>query len=306
MIYHVFANRSNIGDWLSARGIQHLLAGERITECLCDAPFVEETVARLRQAGPEDRIVIGGGGLFMDYFTPFWEQFLKARIAAPFCLWGIGCCDWKRRSSLTSRDLLEAVVRRSHICVVRDQLSRDYLAGGELPPPVPCPALAVVDHPTRPVLGVLHVDNFTIAGESVFHAMNVCARDFAQRTGRTFSQTNNRIEAGNEASLVGILQRYRRADIVVSSALHGCIIGLAMGRKVIAVSGDRKIEAFMELAGLDAWVLDVAEIDRLADRMERLEYQPDRSAFVELARRQNCEVAAAIRRAVRAESLGTG
>ena len=40
MIHHVFANRSNIGDWLSARGIQALLGPQRVMEHLCDEPFV--------------------------------------------------------------------------------------------------------------------------------------------------------------------------------------------------------------------------------------------------------------------------
>ena len=41
MIHHVFANRSNIGDWLAARRIQHLLRPLTVKEHLCDEPFVE-------------------------------------------------------------------------------------------------------------------------------------------------------------------------------------------------------------------------------------------------------------------------
>ena len=70
MIHHVFANRSNIGDWLSAIGIQALLAPCKVTEHLCDQPFVAGTLGELSTAGEGDLIVIGGGGLFMDYFEP--------------------------------------------------------------------------------------------------------------------------------------------------------------------------------------------------------------------------------------------
>ena len=73
MIHHVYANQSNVGDWLSARGIQSLLAPRAVTEHFCDEPFVPATLAALSKAGPEDFIVIGGGGLFMEYFGPFWE-----------------------------------------------------------------------------------------------------------------------------------------------------------------------------------------------------------------------------------------
>ena len=41
MIHHVYANRSNIGDWLSPRGIQRLLSPLLVTEHLCDDPFVD-------------------------------------------------------------------------------------------------------------------------------------------------------------------------------------------------------------------------------------------------------------------------
>ena len=47
-VYHVYANRSNVGDWLSARGIQALLAPLPVTELLCDEPFVPETIERDR------------------------------------------------------------------------------------------------------------------------------------------------------------------------------------------------------------------------------------------------------------------
>src|SRR5688572_7481757 len=110
MIYHVFANRSNIGDWLSAKGIQKLLRPLEITECLCDEPFLDETFETLAMATSLDLIVIGGGGLFMDYFVPFWERFLPISKRVPFCIWGVGCCDIKHENSLPPIDLLQTVI----------------------------------------------------------------------------------------------------------------------------------------------------------------------------------------------------
>jgi polysaccharide pyruvyl transferase WcaK-like protein len=295
MIYHLFANRSNIGDWLSAKGIQQLLLGETIEECLCDEPFIDETMAHLSKAAPDDLIVIGGGGLFMDYFTPFWTRFDEGAIEAPFCLWGVGCCDWKRRPSLGPKALLKKIVGSSRLCVVRDRLTRDYLADCSLPDPVPCPSMIALEQPPERTRGILHVDNFTIAGETVYHAMDACARKFAERTGRPCRQTNNRIEPGGEAALAAILRRYREADIVLSSALHGCIIAVSMGKKIIAVSGDRKIEGFMQAAGLSDWVLDIEQVCRLPDLFEDLAGQPIPAAFVVTAREQNRAVAASIR-----------
>src|SRR5207244_3560144 len=88
VIHHVFANRTNVGDLLSARGIQALLHPEPVTEHLCDDPFVESTLAALAGAAPDDVVVVGGGGLFMDYFEPFWRGLLDVLGERPLCIWG--------------------------------------------------------------------------------------------------------------------------------------------------------------------------------------------------------------------------
>ncbi len=103
MIYHIYANRSNIGDWLSAKGIQKLLAPLEIQECLCDEPFIEETMQCLSKAGKDDLIVIGGGGLLMDYFDSFWAAFRSVADRVPFCIWGIGYAG-KRGTFAQTRD----------------------------------------------------------------------------------------------------------------------------------------------------------------------------------------------------------
>src|SRR5262249_9762440 len=143
-IYHVFANRSNVGDWLSARGIQSLLAPLPVTELLCDEPFVPQTLERLSAAGPDDLVVIGGGGLFMDYFEPFWRGSAPVGEGVPFCLWGAGCCAMKRPASRPPRALIAGIAARSRLCVVRDELTLDFLSGQGQPRVVPCPTLNVV------------------------------------------------------------------------------------------------------------------------------------------------------------------
>ena len=82
-LHHIFANKSNIGDWLSAKGIQSLLS-RKVTEHFCDRPFVKKTLSELARASAKDFIIIGGGGLLMDYFTPFWQGFRKVAARVPF------------------------------------------------------------------------------------------------------------------------------------------------------------------------------------------------------------------------------
>ena len=296
MIHHVFANRSNIGDWLSARGIQALLSGVPIVEHLCDEPFVPDTLAALAEARPGDLIVIGGGGLFMDYFTPFWEGFRAIAERVPFCVWGVGYCDLKREPSRAPRELLQEIVGKSRLCVVRDELTRRHLPACDLPPPVPCPSINAVKTPVTPGFGLLHVDNYTTAGAEVYEAMDAAGREFACQTGRPYHQTNNRIEAGSEAALASTLRLYAQADVVLSSALHGCILAVAMGRQVLAVSGDYKIEAFMQAAGLGEWVCDIDDVGRLPVTLAELTGQPRRDEFVRCARAANQQVVRAVLR----------
>lgn len=292
-IHHVFANRSNVGDWLSARGIQQLLREAHpdlaIREHLVDEPFVAGTVAALSAAHPDDLIVIGGGGLFMDYFEPFWVAFEPLSLRRPFAIWGVGLVDLKAEQSLPSRDLVAAIVSRARLAVVRDELTRRFV-DLPLPPAVPCPSLAAV-----PVAsagrGLLHVNNYTTVGAPVYDAMRRTGRRWATATDRVYRETNNRIEPGREDQLGEILRRYALSDIVVSSALHGCVIAVAMGRPVVAVSGDRKIEAFMEAADLSEWVVDTTEAARIAAMLGRIDEQPFATAFVEQAVQANRDVA---------------
>ena len=293
MIRHVYANRSNIGDWLSARGIQALLGARDITDHFCDAPFVEETLAVLAATTEDDLIVIGGGGLLMDYFEPFWRALAEAPPRAPLFLWGVGLCDLKAEASKPPRALLRQIAKIADLCVVRDLGTWDHIALPHLPPPVLCPSLAAVGAET-PGRGILHVDNYTTVGAAAFDRMDSEARRFAGATGRPYRRTNNRLERVDEAALQQVLDLYRASDLVLSSALHGCLVALAMGRPVLAVSGDWKIEGFMQAVGLGEWVIDATEVERVAELLPELPRQIVPWDRVAAAVEDNRRVAAAI------------
>jgi hypothetical protein len=273
MIYHVFANKSNIGDWLSARGIQSALHDYRITELFCDQPFIDETMAALRKAGPSDFVMIGGGGLFMEYFSPFWEAFLDTADRLSYGIWGVGYCDLTEEDSLPSRGLIAKVIRGSRFCYVRDALTRAHHSDMHLAAPTGCPSLMVLEKAVPGSRGLLHVDNYTTVGAQAFAVMDRLGRAFAAATDRAYRRTNNRIRPGGELDLKQCLELYQRSDIVLSSALHGCLVGLASGCKVVAVSGDRKIDSFMQAVGLSDWVLPATELDQLEPLLHRLQDQ---------------------------------
>ncbi len=298
MIYHVFANRSNIGDWLSAKGIQKLISPYPVTECLCDEPFVEETMKILANATDKDLIIIGGGGLLMDYFIPFWEAFNSVADKVPFCIWGIGYCDIKHEPSLPSNVLIEHIVQRARLCIVRDELSRTYLPTCSLPQPVACPSINFIDRLVETGIDVLHVVNYSTATPAAYEAMCDITKSYAEKKGIVYRQTNNLISKGNEKELEQLLAQYKKSGIVVSSALHGCIIGVAMGLKVLAVSGDRKIEGFMESVGLQNWVLDINEVNQLPDLLDKISEQSYPRIILENIQKKNQEVAFKIKEMV--------
>jgi polysaccharide pyruvyl transferase WcaK-like protein len=296
MIHHVYANRSNIGDWLAARGIQSLLDRFQVVEHFCDEPFVPETLRQLAATTERDFIIIGGGGLFMDYFTPFWEGFRDIARRTPFCVWGVGCCDHKLGQSRASRDLLDGILQQSRLSIVRDRLTRDYLRPFILPPPITCPAInAVTTPPGDPTARLLHVDHLGIIGDVAYEFMCRTAERFATRTNRSYRKFNNLIRAGDTGALAKALEQYASADLVLTSRLHGCIIAVAMGRRVLAVSGDGKVDSFMHSAGLGEWVIDLANLDSLPTRLAELPQQPSPREFVETARQANADVASRVR-----------
>ena len=295
MIHHVYANQSNVGDWLSARGIQSLLAPLKVTEHFCDTPFVAGTLDALSNATEKDFIILGGGGLFMDYFVPFWEGFRAVAERVPFVIWGAGCCDMKREKSRAPADLLEGIIRRSLLCVVRDELTRGLLAACPLPEPVPCPTMVVVPTTGGAERRLLHVDHYDNVGAEIYEQMVAVSERFADETGRSYRQTNNLIPAGHAGELQKSLALYASADLIVTSRLHGCIIALAMGRRVLVVSADHKVESFMQAAGLGDWVIGLEEVDSLPARLRELEQQPLPTAFVEGVRTKNRAVAEKVR-----------
>ncbi len=284
MIYHIFANRSNVGDWLSAIGIQKLL-GIPVAECLCDMPFIAETFALLNNARANDLIVIGGGGLLMDYFQPFWEGFQQVAERVPFVIWGVGCCMMKWGDTRPSRNLMREISKRSRLCVVRDALTRDFLGSSE--DYVPCPSFAALNGIASSGGGVLHSASYEEDHPEPYHAMREAAEALATRTGRPYWETNNRLSTIKLEELDRVVSLYARADLVLSARLHGCIIALALGRNLLAVSCDRKIESFMNSAGLSEWALDYNELDHIPERLERACNQPSAVDFVREARSAN-------------------
>lgn len=226
----------------------------------------------------------------MDYFTPFWEAFQAIADKVPFCIWGIGYCDLKYEKTLPPASLIEDIIKKSKLTVVRDELSRAHLPHCELPEPVACPSILVIEPETELKLDLLHVNNYTTVGANAYEIMTGLSKEYCQNQGITYRETNNRIKKDSELEFNTLLELYKNSGIVVSSALHGCIIAVAMNKKIIAVSGDRKIDAFMEAVGLGKWVLDSKEAHRTTELLKKIENQTLDLSLLEIIRSKNSQI----------------
>jgi polysaccharide pyruvyl transferase WcaK-like protein len=153
----------------------------------------------------------------------------------------------------------------------------------------------VVWPPRQAGFGLLHADNYTAVGEELYEATCRVTARFAAASRRPLRRTNNILARPGEEELAGLLSLYAASDIIVSSRLHGCIIAVAMGKKVIAVSGDFKVDAFMAAAGLEKWVCSQGTMEHLEVLLATVETQPPVTSFVAAARTQNTRVAAEVR-----------
>ena len=295
MIYHIYANQTNIGDWVSAKGIQSTLKGLDITELFCDAPWIDQTFEKVAQAGPDDLVIIGGGGLLMNYFDNFWKGLAGLEKLPTLVVWGVGVCDLKQESSTGLTPTICSVFKRAAKVSVRDEITREAEGHDFVPDPMICPSvLAIAPEPVKS-RGVLHVDNYTAVGGEVFDFMNETCQLFARTTDRAFDRTNNRIDRARADMMAACLDRYSAADVVVSSGLHGCIIAAAMGRKVVAVSGDRKVDGFMQGIGLAEWCLDYRAAYRLPKMLADIGQQPSVADRVREVRAANVAFGQSVR-----------
>lgn len=301
MIHHVYANRSNIGDWHAARSI-HRLLGTSVQELLCDAPYLRTTLARLGSVDPHDVVVVGAGGLLMDYFADFWEGFLRLPVVAPLVLWGVGCCSVKHAPSSLDPALVRRIVDRADVVAVRDELTVDALPDDDRVRLVPCPSLAFdLERPTSSPPALLHATHGYTIGADVLAEVCSQAQTFAEAAGLRYAETDHRIVPDDTAALDRGVAALASAEIIVSSRLHGCLLGFAARRPVIAVSGDAKVDSFMRWAGLEEWLIDATdgtEVVGLGDRLARIDRYPVRNAAdaaVDTARRTNLQVADAVR-----------
>lgn len=279
----VYSNDRNIGDQFSARGIAHQLGGSSVL-----VPF-ERRLGHVRQQllrAPSDvHVVVGGGGLFKAPFTPFWDMVddVLVRRGRDFSIWGVGMCRERHGETFA---MPRSVIDAARVVAVRDARTAEFTGRDDVIV-ARCPSHSVlrgyrsvsseetlleVDHPTL-------LDQFDIAHgtTSEFHA--ACASS-ANDLGLRHDRTNNLVRAGSPLALRRyerllrrrvrsprlwhraadrlLVESYGRAAVVVTSRLHGAIIAVALGKRVVALSKDPKIDDYLTSVGYQEWICEQA------------------------------------------------
>jgi polysaccharide pyruvyl transferase WcaK-like protein len=257
MIFHIYADQTNIGDLLSARGIQRILGNLKMKEFIFreymekfgDNWHSEMCDEIQRSAKKGDLIIIGGGGLFHGCFENFWIEFLKREYSALSYLWGVGNCELKDEVTLLPQEIKEKILQKTKILSVRDQRTATWLAANE--------KLKVVGCPSFNYFGMFQKKNI-FKSKRIKHLLYVKHEGLEKHFEKDITTQIGNITAINNLELKSIdnsiksaentnelLENYRWADLIISSRLHGCIIGHAMGKRIVAISNDHKIDEFM-------------------------------------------------------------
>ena len=196
------ADRLNAGDMASSP--------KRYFDWL-DSSWSELDIVNVQKYNLTNRhIILGGGGLFYDDFSPFLNHILKSSPAS-LTLWGIG----RNRhgaydDGLYPNPIATALIEKADLVGLRDcRIESDW---------VPCPS---IHHPM--------FDN-PKSGEGKLA--------FQHRESRfAFEHPKDWHSVASQGVLEPLLQSIENADCVASSSYHGCLWATLFGCRLSGVDG---------------------------------------------------------------------
>jgi polysaccharide pyruvyl transferase WcaK-like protein len=299
-----FAGFGNLGDEMILAGIERLLAPTPIevsilfggpelaeTEAFRDArrssPWrLLPTAAALRQLRGVDLLVVGGGGLFNDYWPLLIPRYLAwvvaARTVGTRVVWlGVGVGPIRRRAW---RWLTRLAARLSATVLVRDRVSADLLGGTSrrvriipdpvaflepLGPPRAQPELGLIVrapvHGHEPdasrMVELLAAFAAAARSEGLRPRLMMMApaedRAFAERVAARLARDGGRppIEALGP-SAAEVWHQLGGLEASVSVRLHGVLLSALAGVACVPIAYDSKVAVAAERLGLGDVVID--------------------------------------------------
>ena len=252
-IYQIYANKTNIGDYLSALAIRKYITPQKnITHLLCDKPYISATQNILGHLSKDDVVIIGGGGLLMDYFIQLWRTLIDNYTGYKLFIWGIGECSNNNKGidSRVGNQIIQEISQIATKIAVRDfALKQRFDDCGRNVEMVGCPSTFIASAwPKQKNKYLLHIVHPGLIRDTLPEWKSSC-KALAEKLNLTYVESNHLLPK----SLVkryfywnNTLSYYQNASIIVSSRLHGVILGSVRGIPVIPVSNDLKINSYWE------------------------------------------------------------
>ena len=246
-IAYIYANKRNVGDYISFCGIRHLIGVPGI-ELFCSSAWKKEFkkhIDQIKTANPQCLLIIGGGGLLQPVFNEFWSEVLDSKL--PYVMFGIGINRMQGRPEMES-SYTKKLVENASFIGVRDNYTQNALAKiTNVPIHMGiCPSVNFVNkhfwqnqsNRSKILLHIYHPSDLRLAGADLDKISN-SLKTVARRLGYTYQEDSN-MSANHMKTLEGV----SNAGIVVSSRLHGCIMSFSMGLPFIPLLCDEKISSF--------------------------------------------------------------
>jgi hypothetical protein len=259
-IINFVSTHPNIGNYTPVWGIWRMLPGLQPTIQIDCRQFGRVS------ARDYDVAIVGGGGLLHAVFEPFWEWL--SRQSLPLVLWGIGGCWpaegtlWRSRNAsegCVAPSILKRMKKQIVLANVRDALTRDSY---DLDADISFCPTAEYFKAERRSLG---------RGTEVLYAHHdelVTDRERDEIVRYCSLDTSNIAQA--RETFVRILQKYRRAEVIVTSRLHGAIIANSLGRPYVALIRDRKFDEFHATYGYGVACDSLAQLPARIEAARRL------------------------------------
>lgn len=249
-----YSSNDNIGNYTPVLGSQQMLGLAPDTWCVHRRPIDFDFINRHYKG-----IIIGGAGLLDPVFGPFWRE-LHQYARLPTIIWGVGGC-WPpdRQMSEEDRRIIAEFGERCDLINVRDTLTAEYY-GFRSAHVAPCPTIVWLEQFRSMVCGgaTLVADHHHLVPAEDLEKISTAVRSHAEDVLWTRNVQEPRF------GLMDILRkRYCRASRVVTTRLHGAIIGYGLGVPYIALSWDEKVRAFHAEWGGG----ELVDIDQLPDAL---------------------------------------
>jgi hypothetical protein len=242
-VLQFYSSVDNIGNYTPVLGIQRMLGFAPDTACVHDRTVDFDVINKRYRC-----VIVGGAGLMHRVFDPFWRRLLDG-CRLPMVIWGVGLCLPHTGPAVAAdRAVVREVAARCDLVNVRDRLTAAHygLASAHVSL---CPTVhwlrdfierGQVDQSSRRVL-------FSSHEQLVPHDATAAIAARIQSVVGDFDYTSNVQTPAH--GLSPTIEQYRRSRLVVTTRLHGAIIAYGLGVPYLALSWDRKLEAFCDEHG---------------------------------------------------------